>query len=486
MFLSGRLLGVLCLGAHFLLCQSTESQELTLNPLFGSHAVLQCGMAVPVWGTAKPGDQVSISFAGQNVTARAGADGKWKTQLDPMKVSAEPARMTIKSGSKEIVLEDVLVGEVWLVCGRSNIGFGVGGMTNGKQEIEKAAQPLLRLFRVGTKDPSPTPLDSFTTKGWTESSPQTAGGFSAVGWVFGSELQKARNVPVGIVMSSWGGSPASFWIESSYLDSHRKGGARTAPVRKPVAPPARQSLTTGTAPAATSPAYLPGCCFNSHIHPLIPMAMKGAVIFFDCSPAEEISMLADNWRKLWGAGNFPYIYIQVHRQGGPVEEDPNKAGGDSSRAEYVPLMKTIPNSAMVVALDTGVEGERNIHPPNKRPVGERVALAARALAYGEKIVYSGPIFSSATMEGNRAIISFDHVGGGLEAKGGPLEGFAGTEDGKTWSWGEAAIRDGKVIVTFPGLKQVKTVRYAFASSNPKGNLYNKEGLPASPFSSTFQ
>ena len=404
---SGLLLA-LCLVSPDVQGQVAESQELTLNPLFGNHAVLQSGMPVPIWGTAKPGNTVSVAFAGQNVTAKTGTDGKWKAQLASMKVSAEPNKMTIKDGTKEIVLEDVLVGEVWLVCGCSNIGFGLGGMTNGKQECAQASQPLLRLFRAGTKDPSPTPLDSFPTKGWVESSPQSAGGFSAVGWVFGSELQKARKVPVGIVMSSWGGSPAYFWIESSVFHA-----SKTIPAwLREQKPDKLQS----------------GCCFNSHIHPLIPMAMKGAVIFFDGSSPEEISLLAENWRNLWGQGNFPYIYIQVHRQGGPVEEDPNKLGGDASRAEYVPLLKTIPNSAMVVALDTGVEGEKNIHPPNKRPVGERVALAARALAYGEKIVFSGPIFSSVKTEGNRATITFDHVGGGLEAKGGCLSRTSASRD----------------------------------------------------------
>ena len=461
---------------------SAPPDGLTASALFGAHAVLQSGMPVPVWGRSAPGRRVTVSFAGQTATAECAADGQWKAVLPALAVSTEPRRMTLRDGINELVFEDVLVGEVWLVCGRSNIGFNLEGMLRfSGEKVPAEPEPQLRLLKVSTKDPSERPLDDFETRGWAVSSPATAPGFSAVGWVFGSELQKARGVPVGIVMSSWGGSRATMWIERSFFEAGKKGHVAPNRDARAFEEQSRQYHQATDGQAVAPGVHGPGACFNSHIHPLIPMAMRGVVVFFDGSPAEDIRLLAENWRSMWGLGKFPFIYVQVHRQGGPVETDPNPRH-DGARADYVPLLRQIPNSAMVVALDTGVQGERNIHPPNKRPVGERAARAARALAYGEKIVSSGPIFTSLAIDGNRAVVSFDAVGGGLVAKGGPLAGFAVTGDGTTWVWGDAAIDGETVVVTAPGLARITGVRYAFAPSNPPGNLYNKDGLPASPFS----
>lgn len=475
--------GLLVSGLTLLTATAVFTQEpavagLKLSPVFGSHAVLQSGMPVPVWGTASPGSEVTVSFAEQTVKTTAGENGRWKAVLQPLVASSDPQKMIVKDFSGKFVLDDLLVGEVWLVCGRSNIGFSVARMDGAESEQSKAAQPLVRLMKVGTKDPSDVPLDNFTTKGWFAASPAVISDFSAVGWVFGSELQKARKVPVGIVQSSWGGSPANMWIESPFYESHKTGDTAQSKEQKAFEKESQQYHKTADGETAGKVGNKIGSCFNSHIHPLIPMAMKGAVIFFDGSPADDIRALAQNWRGVWGQGDFPYIFIQVHRQGGPKEEDPNQKS-DANRAGYISLLKTIPNSAMAVALDCGVDGEKNIHPPNKRPVGERVALAARALACGEKIVYSGPVFSGVTIKGSKAVLSFEHTGSGLMTKGDSLEGFAVTADGQTWNWGEAVIEGDHVIVTSPST--IKAVRYAWGPNNPKGNLFNREGLPASPF-----
>jgi sialate O-acetylesterase len=455
-----------------------ESPKLTVNPLFANHAVLQNGQPVPVWGVAEPSREVSVSFAGQTIRAQAGEDGRWKAVLQPLEISSNPQTMTIESGAQKITLQDLLVGEVWLVCGRSNIGFPVSKMDNSADELKKAAQPLLRIMAVFTRNPSETPLDDFTSRGWVVSAPGTISGLSAVGWVFGSELQKARQVPVGIVQSSWGGSAATLWIEGSFYAAVKKGASPESPELATLEKESQKyhSVTDGQTTDQVGTA--PGICFNSHIHPLIPMAMKGAVVFFDGSPAEDIGMLAQNWRMRWGTGNFPFIFIQVHRHGGPVEDNPSRFA-DSNRAGYVNLLKSLTNSAVVVALDCGVDGEKNIHPPNKRPVGERAALCARAIGYGEQIVYSGPVFSAVKLNGSTAAISFNHTGGGLTAKGDALEGFTVSSDGRNWSWGKAKIEGDQVIVESP--QSIKAVRYAWGPNNPKGNLYNQEGLPASPF-----
>ncbi len=457
------------------------AQELQLCPLFGDNAVLQSAMPVPVWGKAKPGSTVRLLFSGQNLSAKADEKGAWSLNLEALKESSSPQDMTVSAGSDKITSKNILVGDVWFVCGRSNISFSVSRMADSEKERQNAAQPLLRLFKVTTKDPSQTPLDKMESKGWKESSASSIPDFSAVGWVFGSELQKARKTPVGIVMSSWGGSPANMWIEKSFFDSRKKGGSAASKGQKDFEKESQNFHKTEDGQSSDKIANKIGACFNSHVNPLIPMAMKGTVIFFDGAQADEIAMLAENWRGLWKQGDFPFIFIQVHRQGGPVEVEPN-AKGDSNRASYLPLLGKIPNSAMVVALDTGVSGDVDIHPPNKRPVGERCALAARSLAYGEKIVSSGPTFKSMKTGGGNAVISFDNVGSGLEAKDGPLEGFAVSSDGKKWIWGEAKIEGDTVVVSAPSLDSIKAVRYAYAPKNPKGNLYNKEGLPASPFS----
>ncbi len=464
---------------------SAFSGELSVCPLFGDNAVLQSALPVPVWGKARPGSTVTVSFAGQGVSAKTADDGTWKLILEPLKESSTPQEMTLSDGSEAISLKNLLVGDVWLVCGRSNIGFSVSRMTDSEKEKRNAAQPLLRLFKVTTKGPSQTPVCGIESKGWRDASASSIPDFSAVGWVFGSELQKARKTPIGIVMSSWGGSPANMWIEKSFFDSRKKGHSAASKEQKDFE---KESQSFHKAEDGQSSDKIPnkiGACFNSHINPLIPMAMKGAVIFFDGAQADEIALLAENWRGLWKQGDFPFIFIQVHRQGGPVEVEPN-AKADSNRSSYLPLLKKIPNSAMVVALDTGVSGESDIHPPNKRPVGERCTLAARSLAYGEKIVCSGPIFKSMKTDGAKAVLSFHCIGGGLEAKDGQLEGFAVSSDGKKWIWGEAKIEGDTVVVSAPSLNSIKAVRYAYAPKNPRGNLYNREGLPASPFSAEYK
>jgi|GEM_PF-4355037 len=272
-----------------------------------------------------------------------------------MDVSAGPRQLTVESGSAQVVLEDVLVGEVWLVSGRSNIGFSVSRMTNAAEESVRADRPMVRLLQVATKDPSLTLQETFTSKGWSPASPQAVKGFSAVGWVFGSELQMACNVPAGIVMSSGGGSQPIMWIEQSACESAR--GRKDPPQSASPQGAAFEKETqayhkAGDGQSAEKVAGRPGACFNSHILPLIPMAMKGALVFFDGAAADDIALLAANWRNLRGAGDFPFLFVQVHRRCGEVETDPN-AKGDSFRSSCIGLLKTIPNSAMVVALAVG-------------------------------------------------------------------------------------------------------------------------------------
>ena len=433
---------------------------------------------MPVWGTAEPDRPITVAFAGQTKTTQANSEGRWTVVLDPLAVSATPQTLSVRDGSSEVALADILVGEVWLVAGRSNIGFAQQRMTDAAAERAKADQPLLRLLRVDTPQPSATPSETFMTKGWQLASPQTVGGFSAIGWVFGSELQRARNVPVGIIASSWGGSRPSQWTAQAPDPAHISGSVTTSVEQVAFERESAQfHRATDGQVSHNQPGDI-GQCYNSHIHPLVPIAISGVVVFFDGAPADELKCLAGSWRQTWAREDLPFLFIQTHRQGGPRQEDPNSPS-DYGRTSLLPLVRSFPQSALVVALDTGVEGNKDIHPPNKRPVGERAALAARSLAYGETLVSSGPLALAARREGQRVRVIFEHVGGGLVAQGGALEGFAVSEDGRRWQWAEASIEGGEVALTAP--LPIKHVRYAYGGDNPRGNLYNTDNLPASPF-----
>lgn len=431
------------------------------NILFTDGAVLQRGQNVPVWGTANDGEKVTVEFAGQTATTTA-QGGKWKVELKPLEVGG-PFSMKI-SGDNEVTVNNLLVGEVWVASGQSNMEWKFNSSHEPGVEGPKAKYPQIRMI-TAAKVASLVPLDEIQGK-WQECSPETVGGFSAVAYYFARDLHAKLGVPVGIISTSWGGTPAQAWTSAEGFEGHPelKGYAdqRKAAAEKP--------------PEKGPGPNFPSALYNAMIAPVVPYGMKGVIWYQGESNAGQSkqyqtlfpAMIAD-WRTKWKVGDFPFLFVQI----APFKGQPPEI----REAQFLTLAKS-KNTAMAVTTDYG--DANDIHPKQKEPVGHRLSLAARALAYGEKIVYSGPLYSEMKAAGDKAWISFSHVGGGLVAKDGDLKGFtiAGA-DGKFLP-AKAEIKGDKVSVSAEGVSAPKAVRYGW-DNVPDVNLFNRDGLPASPF-----
>ena len=495
------------------------------NPLFTDGAVLQRGQPVPVWGTARDGEKVTVEFNNQKVTTTA-ADGMWSLNLKPLKEGG-PFTMTI-TGDNAVTVNNLLVGEVWVCSGQSNMEWAFSKAHNAKDEGPKAAFPKIRMFTVKKKI-SIKPLAE-AQGNWIECSPETVGGFSAVGYFFARDIYQKLGVPVGMIHTSWGGTPAQAWTSregfgndpelNGYVDaanrklanydaavaaypakleefkakaaernqagdkayqealkSWKEATAQAKQAGQPLpprpAPPRRQpNAPPGPDGGQSDPATL----YNGMLAPVIPYAIKGAIWYQGESNAMQSkqyrtlfpAMIAD-WRARWKQGDFPFFFVQI----APFNGQPPEI----REAQFLTLAK-VKNTAMAVTTDVG--DAKDIHPRKKEPVGQRLALAARAMTYGEKIEYSGPLYDSMLTKNGKAAISFKHVGGGLVAKDGELKGFTiAGEDGK-FVPAQAKIQGSTVVVSAEGVAHPKAVRYGWANV-PDVNLFNKEGLPASPF-----
>ena len=471
------------------------------NNLFSEGAVLQRGMPIPVWGIAEPGEKVTVSLVGQSVSTTADSEGHWKIQL-PAREAGGPFEMRI-SGNNTLNISDVLVGEVWVCSGQSNMEWPLSKASNAASEIPAADYPNLRGFLV-PRGASDEPEQNTAGK-WVACSPAKAGGFSAVGYFFGRDLSKELGVPVGLIMSSVGGTPAEAWTRRDPLEKHMPqvfAVQEKAVANYPAAlakyqadePRLLQEWTTACEqakaagkrePRKPEPPQdpqtsnkRPSCLFNAMIHPLVSYAIRGVIWYqgeANNDRAREyrklFPLMISDWRSLWSLGDFPFLFVQIA---------PYKEMKPEIREAQLLSWKSTPHTAMVVTTDVG--NAEDIHPAVKEPVGQRLALAARALAYGEQIEYSGPLFESATFEGSRAIVTFSHVGGGLVGKDGDLQGFtlAGADEKHVAA--KAVIDGSTVVLTAEGVTQPVTVRYGWANV-PVVNLFNKEGLPASPFRS---
>jgi len=472
--------------------------EVKPNSLFSDGAVLQQGVAAPVWGTAKDGEQVTVRIQDQTVTTTA-KEGRWLVRLKPLKPGG-PFTLTI-TGDNTITIQNVLVGEVWLCSGQSNMGFQLSRAANAAEAIAAAGDPQLRLFTVPhTATDAPATDESGS---WKESTPATAPTFSAVAWFFGRELRRALKVPVGLINSSVGGTPAEAWTSRPTLEADpelRQILEQQAQKVKDYDPAAaaaqheralakhRQAVAQAKAagqqppPAPRAPAdprrssSRPAALYNGMIAPLQPYGIAGVIWYQGEANAGRAAQyqklfpaMIQNWREAWGQGEFPFLFVQIA---------PFWRMTPEIREAQLLTWQKVPHTAMVVTADVG--NETNIHPTQKEPVGARLALAARAVAYGEKITYSGPVYASMKVDGNHAVLGFTHVGSGLLAKDGALKGFtiAGS-DGK-FVPATANIEGDKVVVFSPSVAKPAAVRYGWANT-PDVNLFNKEGLPATPF-----
>lgn len=630
---------------------------VTPNPLFADHAVLQAGTAVPVWGTAAPGEAVTVELAGLRAATAAGADGTWRVSLGPL-AAGGPFTLTI-SGSNKVVVSDVLVGEVWIAGGQSNMERQLGPragqqpIDDWEKEAAAADHPQLRQFLVA-QEKSLTPVAA-VHGAWTVCTPESVKDFTAVGYFFARDLLKARRVPIGIIHSSWGGTPAEAWtseaglralpefadlgaeietliadppaarrayeakletwfavhdagsaagrlwsapalavapttdgwktmslptlwedagepdlngvvwfrrtfdlpagaagaageldlamvddIDTTWVNGVKVGftvgynlvrkyavpagvlkpGPNVIAVRvldtgggggiwgpeklqlavKPKAPTGLQTAALGAAPAPIAlggpwsyrvglnlvdaplpptgvigDVNTPTILWNAMIAPLLPYAIRGVVFYQgEANVHREAqyrtlfpALIAD-WRRAWG-NDLPFLFVQIA---------PHQDMTPELRDAQLATFRHTPGTAMAVTIDVG--DAKDIHPPHKQAVGARLALAARALAYGEKLEYSGPVFDAVKVKGARATLTFTHTGGGLAAKGGPLRGFTVAGADGVFRPARAEIRGKTVVVSSDAVAQPVAVRYGWANV-PDGNLFNRAGLPASPF-----
>ncbi len=472
--------------------------ELKPNALFSDGAVLQRGRPVPVWGTARDGEKVTVEFESQKVSTTA-ADGKWRVNLEPLKEGG-PFVMTI-TGDNVVTLNNILVGDVWLCSGQSNMHFQMKSVANSEQEIAGANDPAVRFFTV-PQQMAQSPVTGLQGT-WRPVSPQTAGECSAVACYFGMALQRKLGVPIGLLVSSVGGTRIESWMRAETLaatgestdlvkkwsDISPKEFARIGAEysafqyqRDSVHPTAVKEAKAHGMPEPPPPVApkirchdCPSALHNGMIAPLQPFAMLGVIWYQGESnsgqpgPYQKLlpAMIGD-WRRVWG-NDLPFLFVQL-----PAYRSTHPAFREAQHL----IWQNTPHTAMVVTTDVG--DADTIHPTRKRPVGERLALAARALSYGESIEFSGPVFKEINIQANRAIISFTHVGGGLIAKVGGLKGFTIAGADNKFVPAKAEIQGETVVVSADGVKAPQSVRYNWAMMT-EGNLYNRENLPAAPF-----
>jgi sialate O-acetylesterase len=436
------------------LCAAASVQaDVTPHSLFADNMVLQQGMKVPLWGTAADGEEITVTFQGQYVNTKA-KDGKWQVQLDNLKKGG-PFELTI-AGKNTIRLKNVLVGEVWIASGQSNMEWSVKASAEPDKVIAGSANPKLLLFTV-RKTASPTPQAELKDPvKWAESSPSTVAGFSAVAYHFGNHLQKALDTPVGMIHTSWGGTPAEAWTSQRVLDS----------LKLQSVPPKNATQL-----------------YNGMIAPLIPFAIQGAIWYQGESNAGRaleyrtlFPAMIKNWRDDWTQGEFPFLFVQL----APfmkINPEPEESNWAALREAQLFTLK-VPKTGMAVITDVG--DEKDIHPKQKEPVGARLALAARSVAYGEKVVSSGPVYDSHKIDGNKVVLSFKSVGAGLAVKGEKLTGFAVCGEDRKFVNADAEVVEDKIVVSSPKVDKPVAVRFGWANY-PVVNLWNKDGLPATPF-----
>ncbi|HEY2952787.1 MAG TPA: sialate O-acetylesterase [Verrucomicrobiae bacterium] len=478
----------------FLVCSALAVRaDVKLPALFTDHMVLQQGQSLKVWGWAEAGEQVTVAFRKQRVTIQCPASGKWMVTLKSEKAGG-PDTLTV-SGKNSITINDVLVGEVWVASGQSNMEFALRNSFASAADIAASAHPDIRLFTV-PKLKADAPVDDVKAS-WLECKPETVPGMSAVAYYFARDLQKARQVPVGIIHTSWGGSPAEVWMSERVLSSnpdYKRAILDPYPEQKKKFETALKQWEADQAEAKQAGkeftkrrpglGWKPTELYNGMIAPLIPYSIKGAIWYQGESNAgrahEYRSLMADlirNWRRDWDEGNLTFLQVQL----APfmaIKEQPAESSWAELREAQSIAAHSVGKAGVAVITDVG--DPKDIHPTKKEPVGARLALAARGLAYGEKIVSSGPVYRSMKVKGDQIILRFDSVGAGLEARGGELKGFAIAGEDRKFVWAKAEIQGDAVVASSPEVKQPVAVRYGWADF-PVVNFWNKDGLPASPF-----
>jgi sialate O-acetylesterase len=481
--------------------------EVRLANTFGDHMVLQRGQKIPVWGTAEAGEKVTVILANQTRVTEAAENGKWRVLLDPIQ-SDEPLEMRVE-GKNALTISDILVGDVWVCSGQSNMGFTVKQSRDAEKEIAGADHPQIRILHVN-RIASEKPLEDVDAK-WMVCSPATIGNFSAVGYFFGRHLNDTLHVPIGLIESAWGGTPAESWTDRATLESKPALAGILQDYRKLLAeyPEAKQkydqemtswrATTRAAAPGGRPPPapreplhennpWAPSNLYNGMILPLQPFTIRGVIWYQGESNAgrhqqyeELLSSMIEGWRRDWNQPDnrdFPFLIVQLANF--VASSDPAKPSGWAElRDAQNKVAHRVPGAGLAVAIDIGES--RDIHPKNKQEVGRRLGLLAEKQVYGRDVVASGPTLKAATIRDSAIVLEFENVGAGLAARGDELKGFeiAGA-DAAFRAPASATINGNSVMLQDPKIAEIRQVRYAWGD-DPPCTLFNKDGLPAPPF-----
>ncbi|MHC4943802.1 MAG: sialate O-acetylesterase [Planctomycetota bacterium] len=477
--------------------------------------VLQRGMPIPVFGLADPGEEIVVSLGGHTVRTQADEDGHWIVKLPAMKAGG--AHQLEVRASNRVTINGILVGEVWICSGQSNMEWAVRLAKHAGQEIPKARYPDIRIFQV-PKRPSGIPAFDVQAE-WRPCSPESIGDFYAVAYYFGRELHNVLGVPIGLIQAAWGGTAISPWIPREGFASSPQWKntleaieAARLGYRKAIGGSlddleawsrAAEVALTKDAPIPRMP-FLPLHPLESHeqptglyngmIHPIVPFAIRGVIWYQGESDvgagmkySEKMNALIQGWRKVWGQGDFPFYYVQLAPFSYPPEDISPEDPSDPRLVFELPeiweaqtAVLRLPNTGMVVTTDLGEL--KDIHPSEKREVGRRLSLWALARTYGkERLVYSGPLYRSITLEGGRIRIHFDHVGSGLTTRdGSPPTWFEVAGPDRIFTRAQASIEGDTVLAFHASVPEPSAVRFGW-HQEAQPNLINEEGLPASPF-----
>ncbi len=495
-----------CLVTSLFASLSTSVAALEVAAPFSSHMVLQRDRDIPVWGTHSPDASITVRFAGQSASTTADASGKWQVNFPALPAGGKYT-LQVSSCNENIAMQNIIMGDIWICSGQSNMQWSVKNSLSSAAEIAAATFPDIRLLTLPRKT-SAEPIDTFDAS-WTPCSPETIAGFSAVGYFFGREVHGTTGVPIGLISTNWGGTPAEAWTSLETLRSNpdfapmlerRETFLKQQANRAAMDPPVPM---TAQEKKAHRPQNIAGMLYNAMISPLIQVPIRGAIWYqgeSNAGRAEQYETLfpamIENWRAVWNQGDFPFYFVQLanfkERNQQPVDD----AWAELRDAQFQTLK--LPNTGMAVAIDIGEA--KDIHPKNKQDVGKRLALWALAQDYQiteptgslgtlpligrwfqQPITYSGPLYQGSKTEGSQIVIQFDHTADGLATSDGNAPvGFAIAGEDRQFVWADAVIEGNTVVVSHPKIGAPVAVRYGW-STNPEVNLINSAGLPASPF-----
>lgn len=483
-----------------LACAAHAGDHLMQASLFTDHMVLQRNTNVAVWGQADVGSTVVVtgSWESPAVPAQTVADsqGRWSVNL-PTPAAGGPYSVNIKSADEAVVLNDVLIGEVWICSGQSNMEFGLGAAQNGAQEIAAAKYPGIRLFVVPRKT-TRTPEETVDSA-WHPCTPEVVASigsasykkgsgksFSAVGYFFGRELHQELNVPVGLIQTAYGGTPAEAWTQPEWLAQNGLSSINDSWREYDAANKSSESEK----PEQRAEQYRPGSLYNGMLAPLVPFSARGVIWYqgesntgvirayrqgHACLYRELFAATISGWRNLWNDGELPFYFVQI----APWNyKNPEGRLAAVLRESQLEVMKRVENTGMAVTSDIG--DLNDIHPENKQEVGRRLALWARAETYGQNIEYSGPVYRDFSQEGSNIRIAFNHIDGGLVFKGGPASCWEIAGKDRVFYSATAGIDGNTIIVSSDKVERPEAVRFGF-TNGAEPNLFNKADLPASPF-----